>query len=115
MAFSEICITQTYVMMKNLILIFALTISALGYSQHNFQKKKIVSTDAISITYDNQRLYISQKNNKPLHFQIWKNNELILNAVGSAEGKESFPASKEKYKLIIFDGKGKARTKIFHL
>lgn len=101
--------------MKNIILIFALTISVLGYSQQDIQKKEVVSTDAISIMYDNQKLYIYQRNNKPIHFQIWKNNELILNSEGSAEGIESFPATKGKYKIFIFNGKGKARTKIFHI
>lgn len=101
--------------MKNIILIFALTISILGYSQQGSQKKEIVSIDAISILYDNQRLYLDQRNNKPIHFQIWRNNELILKSKGSAKGIESFSASKGEYTLIIYDRKGKARTKIFHL
>jgi hypothetical protein len=100
--------------MKNIILIFALTISVFGYSQKDFQKKEIISTDAISILYDNQRLFIDQRNNNWIHFEIWKNKVLILNSEGSAKGIESFPASKGKYKLIIFD-KSKPKTKIFHI
>lgn len=84
--------------MKKIFLIFPLTISVFGYSQKDFLKKEIVS-----------------RNNKPIHFQIWKNNELILNSTGSAKGEESFPASKGKYKLIIFDEQDKPKTKIFHI
>ena len=101
--------------MKNIILIFTLAICALGHSQQGAQKKEIISIDALSILYENQRLYIDQKNNKPIHFQIWKNNELILNSNGSAEGIESFPVSKGKYKFIIFNGQGKPKTKNFHI
>lgn len=100
--------------MKNIILIFALTISVFGYSQQDFQKKEIISTDAISILYDNQRLFIDQRNNKRIHFEIWKNKVLILNSEESAKGIASFPASKGKYKLVIFE-KGKPKTKIFHI
>jgi hypothetical protein len=56
--------------MKNIILIFALTIGVLGYSQQDFLKKEMVSIKAISITYYNQKLYIDLKNNNPIHFQI---------------------------------------------
>ena len=101
--------------MKNIIVIFSLTINVLVYSQQNFHSKEIVSTDAISITYDNQRLYIVQKTNKPIHFQIWKDKNLILNSEGSAKGIENFPVSKGKYKLIIFNEKGKAKTNVFHI
>lgn len=100
--------------MKNIILIFALTIIVFKYTQQDFQKKEIISTDAISILYDNQRLFIDQRNNNRIHFEIWKNKVLILNSEESAKGIESFPASKGKYKLVIFE-KGKPKTKIFHI
>jgi hypothetical protein len=44
-----------------------------------------------------------------------KNKELILNSEGSAKGIESFPVSKDKYKLIIFNEQGKPTIKIFHI
>lgn len=101
--------------MKTIILFFALTVCVLGYSQKDFQKKEIISTDAISILYDNQRLVIDQRNNNRIHFEIWKNKVLILNSEGSAKGIESFPASKGKYKIIIFNERGKVKTKFFYI
>lgn len=101
--------------MKNIILFFTLTICLLGYSQNYYQKKEILSIDAISMIYDNQKLYINLKNTNPIHFQIWKNNEMILNAKGRAKGKESFPISKGKYRLIIFPERGKSKTKTFQI
>ena len=50
-----------------------------------------------------------------MHFQLWKNNQIILNATGVAIGNEFFPISKGKYKLIIFDEKGRPKIKIFHI
>lgn len=101
--------------MKNIILISALTMFLFGHSLQDYQKKEIVSIDAISIIYDNQKLYIDIKNNNPIHFQIWKNNELILNAKGNTGGIESFPVSKGNYKLMIFNEQGKPKTKFFHI
>lgn len=101
--------------MKNIILFLALIICKLGYSQNYYQKKEILTLNAISFIIDDQRLYIDIKNTKPIHFQIWKKNEMILNATGRAKGKESFPISKGKYKLIIFNDQGKAKTKFFHI
>lgn len=101
--------------MKNIILIFTLTISILVHSRQGSQKKEILSIDAISIIYDNQKLYIDLKNTNPIHFQIWKKNDMILDAKGSAKGKECFPISKGKYRLIIFNDRGKAKTITFHI
>lgn len=99
--------------MKNIILILA--ICAFGYPQKEHQKKEIVSIDAMSITYDNKKLYIDVKNKNLVHFQIWKNKDLILNAKGNSSGTESFPASKGKYKIIVFTQQGQTKTRIFYL
>jgi hypothetical protein len=99
--------------MKIIILFFALTVCILGYSQKYCPKKEVLSIDAISITYAKQKLYIDLKNSDPIHFQIWKKNDMILDAKGSAKGKESFSILKGKYKLIIFNEHGKPKTKIF--
>lgn len=100
---------------KNIFLILALAININIHSQEDFQKKEIISTDDITILHDHQKIYIDQKNNKPIHFQIWQDKKLILKSKGNAKGIESCPVLRGKFKLVIFDDLGKSKTKIFHI
>lgn len=101
--------------MKYTFLILALIINGLVYSQKDFRKREIVSMESIFISFDSKNLHIDIKSNKLMHFQIWRNEIIVLNAVGRATGNEFFLASKGKYKLVIFDEYGKSKTKTFRI
>jgi hypothetical protein len=101
--------------MKRIILIFILVTFTRSYSQKNIPKRDILSMDDISIVYASPRLMINVKTNKSGHFQIWKGNEMVLNASGIANGEELFPVSKGKYKFILFYEDGKSKTKYFRI
>nr|WP_315195357.1 hypothetical protein [uncultured Flavobacterium sp.] len=101
--------------MKTIILFLITKTSFTGYSQNENTKKEIISTEALTIIYANEKLYIEIKKSTPIHFQIWENKVMILNSDGSAKGSENFPVLKGKYKLVIFDEEGKSKTKNFHI
>jgi hypothetical protein len=101
--------------MKRIILIFVLLILTRSYSQNNSQKRELLLIDGISILSDNVRLYVNVKTNKPVHFQIWNGNKLVLNAEGSAKGEEFFPVMKGRYKFILFDNAGRSKMRYFRI
>jgi ATPase subunit of ABC transporter with duplicated ATPase domains len=100
--------------MKKIISLIALITCVHTFSQKHFHKKELVSIDNISIFYDQKRLFVNVKNNKPLQFKILKNNKIILSG-SNGMGEESFPVMIGRYKLILFCGNGDTKTKHFRI
>jgi len=86
-----------------------------GLSQKYYSKRELISIKEISIAYISPRLYINVKTTKPLHFQLWNNEKLVLHGVGRAKGEESFPVIRGEFKFILYDEKGKSKIKIFQI
>jgi hypothetical protein len=101
--------------MKRIILIFVLLIFTRSYSQKDIQKRELLLIDGISIFSDHQRLYVDVITIKPVHFQIWNGNKLVLNAEGSAKGQEFFPIMRGKFKFIFFDKAGRSKMRYFRI
>lgn len=85
------------------------------YPQKDIQKRKILLIEEISISYVNPRLYVDVNTNKPVYFQLWNGDKLILNAAGSAKGEEFFPVIRGKFKFILFYEDGKSKSKKFRI
>jgi hypothetical protein len=101
--------------LKRIILILALITCVQAYSRTDFQKKEVLSIDHISISCDNQRLFLDVITSKPVHFELWNGDKLVLHAEGSAKGQEFFPIMRGKFKFILFDKAGKSKTRYFRI